>query len=104
MGSQTERELVSGWLQRCGDQDAEAHAPAEPMELSVMTTRADRSARLAMDARYHLERRELYRAKVDGPHAVSVERLHDLEREYELAAERLGAAEAEPTTGQQGWA
>ena len=64
---------------------------------SAMNVRArTRLARLAMDARHHLERRDLYRAKANGPDAVSAERLRDLERAYELAAERLAAAEADP--------
>ena len=39
--------------------------------MSIMTTDADRLARLRMDARYHRERRDLYRAKVYGPRATS---------------------------------
>jgi hypothetical protein len=66
----------------------------ECAELSVMTTRADRVARLAMDARHHLERRDLYRTKVNSPDAASPARLHVLERDYAVAAERLRAAEA----------
>ena len=97
MVSQTDRELVGGWLERSGAPRAEAPVTEADLEQpTVMTTRADRVARLAMDARHHLERRELYRAKVDGPHAASAERMHDMEQEYELAAERLVAAEAEP--------
>jgi hypothetical protein len=72
----------------------------DPSTLSVMNTPADRIARLAMDARHHLERRDLYRAKAHGPDAVSVERLRELERNYELAAERLAAAEAEDRAGE----
>jgi hypothetical protein len=99
MGSQTERERVTGWLERCGEPRAEvAIALADLDQPTVMTTRADRFARLAMEARYHLERRELYRTKVGGPHAASDERMHDMEQEYELAAERLAAAEAEAPT------
>jgi hypothetical protein len=63
-------------------------------ELSVMTSRADRVARLAMDARHHLERRDLYRGKADGPDAASPARLHILEHDYAVAAEQLRAAEA----------
>jgi hypothetical protein len=91
-----ERELASGWLPQRGEHGpAMAGAPADPGGLSAMTTPADRVARLAMDARHHLERRDLYRAKAGGPDAVSTERLHELERAYELAAERLAAAEAD---------
>ena len=60
-----------------------------------MTTDADRLARLRMDARYHRERRDLYRAKVYGSRPTTPERLHDLERAYEQAAERLRSAEAQ---------
>jgi len=60
-----------------------------------MTTDADRLARLRMDARYHRERRDLYRAKVYGPRATSPERMRELERAYDRAAERLHAAEQE---------
>ena len=67
----------------------------EPAGLSAMTTPADRIARLAMDARHHLERRDLYRGKAAGPDAVSPERMLDLERTYEIAVERLAVAEHE---------
>jgi hypothetical protein len=63
--------------------------------MNGMTTDADRLARLRMDARYHRERRDLYRAKAYGPRATSIERLHELERTYDRAAERLSVAEAE---------
>jgi hypothetical protein len=62
---------------------------------SVMTTDADRIARLRMDARYHRERRDIYRAKAYGERPSSPVRLRELERAYELAEERLRAAEAE---------
>ena len=62
---------------------------------SVMTTDADRVARLRMDARYHRERRDLYRAKAYGERPSSSVRLRELERASELAEERLRAAEAE---------
>ncbi|MEA2444613.1 MAG: hypothetical protein QOJ12_1905 [Thermoleophilales bacterium] len=102
MVSHTERVQVTGWLKRCGEPRAEvAVALADLEQPTVMTTRADRVARLAMDARYHLERRELYRTKVDGPHAASVERMRDMEQEYELAAERLVIAEADGSPPQQ---
>jgi hypothetical protein len=48
-----------------------------------------------MEARYHRERRDLYRAKRYGPRATSPERMRELERAYEQAAERLRFAEAE---------
>ena len=91
MGSPREREPASGRL------------PRRPGDLSAMTTPADRLARLAMDARYDLERRDLYRGKANGPDAVSAERLHDLERAYELSAGRLAAAEAELPAHEHLW-
>jgi hypothetical protein len=62
--------------------------------MNAMTTQADELARLRMDARYHRERRDLYRAKSYGPHATSPERLRKLERTSERASERLTFAEA----------
>jgi hypothetical protein len=62
---------------------------------SVMTTDADRVARLRMDARYHRERRDIYRAKAYGERPSSPARLRELERASELAEERLRAAEAQ---------
>ena len=62
---------------------------------SVMTTDADRLARLRMDARYHRERLDLYRAKAYAHRPTSPVRLRELERASELADERLRAAEAE---------
>jgi len=56
---------------------------------------AERLARLRMDARYHRERRDLYRAKSYGPRATSPERLRELEHSYDQAAELLRAAEAQ---------
>jgi hypothetical protein len=46
-----------------------------------------------MDARYHRERRDLYRAKMHGPRVTSVVRLRELEKEYDNAAARLARAE-----------
>ena len=62
---------------------------------SVMTTDADRLARLRMDARYHRERLELYRAKSYGQRPSSPMRLRELERASELADGLLSSAEAE---------
>jgi hypothetical protein len=62
---------------------------------SVMTTDADRIARLRMDARYHRERRDIYRAKAYAKRPSSPVRLRELERASELADERLRAAEDE---------
>ena len=58
-----------------------------------MSTETDRLARLRMEARYHRERRDLYRAKRYGPRATSPERMRELERAYDQAAERLRFAE-----------
>src|SRR3954462_15136629 len=63
----------------------------------MMTTRTSRPVRLGMDARYLRERRDLYRTKAHGAHAASPGRLRDMERSYDIAAERLRAAEAEPS-------
>jgi hypothetical protein len=63
--------------------------------MNAMTSKTDELARLRMDARYHGERRDLYRAKAYGPHATSPERLRELERTAERATERLKFAEAE---------
>src|SRR3954451_19012931 len=62
--------------------------------MSGVTSDADRVARLRMDARYHRERSDLYRAKMFGPRATSPERMRELERACEQAAERLRTAEA----------
>ncbi len=64
--------------------------------MSLMTTRASDLARLRMDVRYHRERRDLYRAKVGEPHAVSPTRLRDLERMYDEAVDALEVAESRP--------
>ena len=62
--------------------------------MKAMETEAGELARLRMDARYHGERRDLYRAKVYGPRATSPERMRELERTSERATERLKVAEA----------
>lgn len=51
---------------------------------------------LRADARYHRERRDLYRAKIHGPRAASPVRLRELERTCALSAARLRRAEQEP--------
>jgi hypothetical protein len=61
----------------------------------VMATPAGRVARSAIDARHDLERRDLYRSKATGPHAISHERMKELERTYADSAARLQAAEAD---------
>jgi hypothetical protein len=55
----------------------------------------ERLDRLRTAARYHRQRAELYRAKTYGPRATSLERLRELEREADQAAELLKAAERE---------
>jgi hypothetical protein len=48
---------------------------------------------LRAEARYHRQRHELYRAKVYGPHPISMTRLRELQRADASAAERLRHAE-----------
>jgi hypothetical protein len=50
-------------------------------------------ALLRDEARYAREKRDLYRAKSYGPRPTRPARLRELERDYELAAERLQRAE-----------
>jgi hypothetical protein len=50
---------------------------------------------LRVDARYHRERRDLYRAKIHGPRATSPVHLKELERACVLSAARLRRAEQE---------
>lgn len=50
---------------------------------------------LRAQARYHRQRHDLYKAKVQGPRATSPVRLRELERAATLAAERLAHAERE---------
>lgn len=50
---------------------------------------------LRAQARYHRQRYDLYKAKVQGPRATSPARLRELERAAALAAERLAHAERE---------
>lgn len=56
---------------------------------------AARLQELRAAARYHRERLQLYRAKVQGPRPTSPGRLQELERESERADERLRQAERE---------
>jgi hypothetical protein len=56
-------------------------------------TSADRLQELRADARYHRERRDLYRAKMHGPMPTSPVRLTELERACALSASRLRRAE-----------
>jgi len=50
---------------------------------------------LQVEARYHRERYDLYRAKVYGPRATSPARLRELERACQAAEARLRHAEQE---------
>jgi hypothetical protein len=50
---------------------------------------------LRVDARYHRERRDLYRAKMHGPRPTSSVRLRELERAFALSDSRLRRAEQE---------
>ena len=50
---------------------------------------------LRVDARYHRERRDLYRAKMHGPRPTSPGRLRELERACALSDSRLRRAEDE---------
>ena len=55
----------------------------------------ERLDRLRADEQFHRQRRDLYRAKSYGPRATSPERLRELQRAADQAAERLAAAERE---------
>jgi len=50
---------------------------------------------LRVDARYHRERRDLYRAKMHGPRPTSPGRMRELERAYALSDSRIRRAEDE---------
>jgi hypothetical protein len=50
---------------------------------------------LRVDARYHRERRDLYRAKMHGPRPTSPVQLKELERACILSSSRLRRAEQE---------
>ena len=50
---------------------------------------------LRVDARYHRERRDLYRAKMHGPRPTSPVRLNELARACALSEARLRRAEQE---------
>jgi hypothetical protein len=54
---------------------------------------------LRENVRYLGRRRDLYRAKVYGPRPARLSRLHELEREYDLAESRLRRAELESREG-----
>jgi hypothetical protein len=50
---------------------------------------------LRADARYHRERRDLYRAKMHGSRPTSPARMRELERAFALSESRLLRAEDE---------
>ncbi|MFL5846232.1 MAG: hypothetical protein ACJ762_16210 [Solirubrobacteraceae bacterium] len=54
---------------------------------------------LRAEARYHRQRYDLYKAKVQGPRETSPARLRELEHASALAAERLAHAEQEAAAG-----
>ena len=56
-----------------------------------------RLAELEANARHASDRYRLYRAKVSGPQATSTARLHELQREAELAQRMLERARGEQT-------
>lgn len=57
---------------------------------------------LRAQARYHRQRYDLYKAKVQGPRETSPVRLRELERAATLAAERLAHAEREAEQTEDG--
>jgi len=61
-----------------------ARPPAEPAPPDL--------SGLEADARYHRDRLSLYRARMHGAHATSVERLTELEKASALAEDRLSTA------------
>ena len=65
----------------------------------MVTSDASHLEQLRENVRYLGERRDLYRAKVYGPRPARLSRLHELEREYDLAESRLRRAEAESQDG-----
>ena len=60
-----------------------------------MDADTERLDRLRTEARYHRQRRDLYRAKSYGPRATNPERLRELERAADQADELLAAAKHE---------
>ena len=58
-------------------------------------TSLQRLEELRVDARYHRDRRDIYRAKAYGPRATSSLRLRELERGCVFAEARLRRAEHE---------
>jgi hypothetical protein len=55
---------------------------------------------LKVQARYHRDRRDIYRAKMHGRTPTSTGRMRELERAFALADSRLRRAEREKSTPQ----
>jgi hypothetical protein len=64
-------------------------------------TSPSRVEELRVDARYHRERRDLYRAKMHGPRPTSSGRMRELERAVALSESRLRRAENETSSPTQ---
>jgi hypothetical protein len=58
-------------------------------EIELARAREERSTQLAAEARYARERFDLYKAKAYGPSMTSPARLRELERNSQLAEQRL---------------
>jgi hypothetical protein len=58
-------------------------------EIELARAREERSSQLAAEARYARERFDLYKAKAYGPRMTSPARLRELERNSQLAEQRL---------------
>ncbi len=72
-----------------------APEPAKtPEPVAATSAREDRLQALRADARYHRERRDLYRARSYGSRPTSPARMRELERAQAQAEERLASAEA----------
>jgi hypothetical protein len=67
-------------------------------EIELARAREERSSQLAAEARYARERFDLYKAKAYGPRMTSPARLRELERNSELAEQRLRNFQESPRT------
>jgi len=63
---------------------------------------AKRLEQLAAEARYHRQRRDLYRARLYGGRAVSLSRLEEFQRASDRAAARLRKARDESSAAPPG--
>jgi hypothetical protein len=66
-----------------------------PARVTMTDPKALRLDQLRVEARYHRQRAELYRARIHGGRAVNLARLEELERASDRAAERLRQASVE---------